>query len=111
MCFFSFDLLAAFLFELDLIMTDLLKIKFWEPTFIIFWLWTQREQMNEKSVDVFLLTNRCLYTHLWVRNIYKYANLYMRGNYIYTRTPKFGFMVVQGAYSGKDGHQTRNFYR
>jgi len=36
LCIFSFDQLGALLCELDLIMTDLLKIKFWEPTFITF---------------------------------------------------------------------------
>lgn len=109
--FFSLDLLAAFLFELDLIMTDLLKIKFWEPTFTTFWLWAQRAQINATSVDGFLLRNRCLYTHLCVRNMYKYANLHMHLSYVYTQTLKFGFVVVQGTYSGKLGQQTKNFCR
>lgn len=81
--FIYFDLLAAFLFELDGIMTELGKIKFWEPTFIIFWLRAQRKPINETSVDCFLLRNTCLYTHLWVRNIYKHANLYMYVIHIY----------------------------
>lgn len=36
LCFFSFDLLATFLFEFDVVMTDFLKIKLFEHSFIGF---------------------------------------------------------------------------